>query len=261
MKLSIIILNHNSQKLVKNLLASIIACEFSWQFEIIVVDNGQPGVLAKEIKAYSSHVSLLEVENKGYAHGNNYGIRQAEGEHILILNPDIFISQQAIAKLLEFMDSNAKIGMVGPKLMNADGTYQNSCTRYPDWHLPFFRRTRLSKTEKGKKWLSNYLYLDYNHKEPKEVDALFGACWLIRRQAIDEVGLLDERYFMYFEDLDWCRQFKSKSWQIWYQPLAEVIHFHHRDSAEKNGVAGALTKLGRIHLVSWLKYLWKWRNK
>lgn len=261
MKLSIIILNHNSPKLVRNLLATLIAMEFPWQYEIIVVDNGEPEVLAKEIKASSSHVKLYEITNNGYANGNNYGIRKSKGEHVLILNPDIYVKQDAIIKLVEFIDANSKIGMVGPKLLNADGSYQNSCTRYPDWYLPFYRRTGLGNTARGKKWLGNYLYLDYDHKEAKEVEALFGACWLIRRQAIDEVGWLDERYFLYFEDLDWCRQFRNKGWQIWYYPLSEVIHFHHRDSADKKSVAGVLTKLGRVHLISWFKYLRKWRNK
>ena len=260
MKLSIIILNHSSAKLVRNLLSTIIAMDFPWHYEIILVDNGLSGALAKEIKAYSTHIKLYEIENKGYAHGNNYGIRKAKGEYILILNPDIYVKQTAIEKLVEFIDSNDKIGMVGPKLLNADGSYQNSCTRYPDWHLPFYRRTSLGKTAKGKAWLSNYLYLDYNHKKSKEVEALFGACWLIRRKAIDEVGLLDERYFLYFEDLDWCRQFRNKGWQVWYYPLSEIIHFHHRDSADKKGIAGTMTKLGRVHLISWFKYLWKWRK-
>ncbi|MFW0862343.1 MAG: glycosyltransferase family 2 protein [Candidatus Komeilibacteria bacterium] len=259
MKLSIIILNHSTAKLVKNLIASILAMELPWAFEIIVVDNGIKGILAKELKSYSSHVKLYEIENNGYAHGNNYGIRKAKGEYIMILNPDIYIKQEAIISLVEYIESNEKIGMVGPKLLNADGTYQNSCTRYPDWHLPFYRRTRLGKTKKGQKWLSNYLYLDYDHNTPKKVDALFGAAWVIRRKAIDEVGLLDERYFLYFEDLDWCRQFNEKNWEVWYLPAAEVIHFHHRDSADKKGIAGVFSKLGRVHLSSWFKYLLKWK--
>ncbi|MBL7022238.1 glycosyltransferase family 2 protein [Patescibacteria group bacterium] len=259
MKLSIIILNHSTAKLVKNLITSIIAMEFPWPYELIVIDNGEQGVLAKEIKAYISHIKFHEIDNNGYAHGNNYGIRKAKGEYIMILNPDIYIKQDAIVKLVEYIESNDKIGMVGPKLLNADGSYQNSCTRYPDWHLPFFRRTPLGKTKAGKKWLSKYLYLDYDHNSPKQVDALFGAAWVIRRKAIDEVGLLDERYFLYFEDLDWCRQFNEKNWQVWYLPSSEVIHFHHRDSADKKGIAGAFTRLGRVHLVSWFRYLLKWK--
>lgn len=261
MKLSIIILNHNSAKLVKNLVASLVSMELPWPYEIILIDNGGGGLLAKEVKGYSNHIKLYEVENNGYAHGNNYGIRKATGEYILILNPDIYINAEAIIKLVDFIDANEAIGMVGPKLLNADGNYQHSCTTYPDWHLPFYRRTRLGKTKKGQAWLNKYLYLDYDHNTPQEVDALFGACWLIRHKAIDEVGLLDERYFLYFEDLDWCRQFKNKNWQVWYYPKAEIVHFHHRNSADKKGVAGAFTKLGRVHLISWLRYLWKWRNR
>ena len=103
--------------------------------------------------------------------------------------------------------------------------------------------------------------LDYDHQNTIKVDWLFGACLMVRQDAVNEIGLLDERFFMYFEDCDWCRRFWQKDWQVVYFAAAQVTHFHHRDSAGKSGIMGVFSKMGRIHLSSWFKYLWKWRNK
>lgn len=260
MKLSIIILNYNTPKLIKYLLKNILSLKLPFEYEIIVVDNGANKQLKDELKSYSPYLKMFAIANQGYAHGNNFGISKASGQYILILNPDIYIRPKSIERLVEFMEKNKRAGMVGPKLLYPNGEYQYSCTRYPDWRLPFYRRSRLGRTKAGQQWLKKYLYMDYDHESPKQVDWLFGACFLIRKSAIDEVGLLDQRYFLYFEDLDWCRRFWQKNWPVWYYPQAQVIHFHHRDSADKSGLKGIFSKLGRIHLISWFKYMWKWRK-
>lgn len=261
MKLSIIILNHNSAKLVKYLLKNIADLKIAAQYEIIIVDNSPKHDLKNEIKSYLPYIKLHEIQNRGYANGNNIGIKEAQGEYILILNPDLYFQNNSIEQMIEFMDQHPKVGIIGPKLIYPNGKYQHSCTRYPDWHLPLYRRTKLGKTQKGEEWLSNYLMLDYDHKVNRKVDWLFGACLLVRKDAVKEVGLLDEKYFMYFEDCDWCRRFWKKDWQVVYYPEAELTHFHHRDSADKKGIMGVFSKMGRVHLSSWFKYLWKWRKE
>ncbi|OIO45513.1 MAG: hypothetical protein AUJ28_04135 [Parcubacteria group bacterium CG1_02_37_51] len=261
MKLSIIILNHNSAKLVKYLLKNIADLKFSMQYEIIVVDNSPQHELKEELRSYLPYIELIEIPNKGYANGNNMGIKKAQGEYILILNPDLYFKDNAIEKMIVYLDDHPNVGIIGPKLLYPNGHYQHSCTSFPNWRLPLYRRTKLGQTKKGKAWLQKYLMLDYDHQNTIKVDWLFGACLMVRQDAVNEIGLLDERFFMYFEDCDWCRRFWQKDWQVVYFAAAQVTHFHHRDSAGKSGIMGVFSKMGRIHLSSWFKYLWKWRNK
>jgi GT2 family glycosyltransferase len=138
---------------------------------------------------------------------------------------------------------------------------QYSCGNFPDWHLPFYRRTFLGKTTLGKKWLKNYLMMDWDHNQNKEVDWLFGACLLIRHQALTKVGLLDERFFLYLEDTDWCRRFWENNYQVVYFAQAKVIHYHRRSSAENTGLTGLFSRAGRIHLSSFIKYFLKYLGK
>ncbi|MFW0837771.1 MAG: glycosyltransferase family 2 protein [Candidatus Komeilibacteria bacterium] len=261
MRLSILILNHNTPKLIKYLLKNINQLNLQFPYEIIVVDNGKKNVLRNELNTQLANITLLEVPNHGFAAGNNAGLGVAQGEYILFLNPDIYIEPNNIEKMLKFMDEHQQVGLLGPQLLYPSGQYQESCLAYPDWRLPFYRRSFLAHSQAGKKWLRHYLLRDYDHKTARPVDWLFGASWLVRQKAITEVGKLDEVYFMYFEDLDWCRRFWQVGWQVWYFPEAKVIHFHHRDSAEKQGWHGLFTKLGRVHLVSWFKYIKKWHSQ
>ncbi len=259
MKLSIIILNYNTAKLIKYLLQNLESLALPFAYEVILVDNSPRRDLAQIEFLSELPYRLLFCSNHGYAHGNNFGIKAAQGEYVLILNPDIYLPVGELEKMLAFMAEHEEIGILGPKLLYPNGDYQYSCSRFPDWHLPFYRRSVLGKTRAGKNWLSHYLYFDYDHQRPRAVDWLFGACLLVRKKAIEAVGGLDEKFFMYFEDLDWCRRFHRAGWQVWYYPLSAVIHFHHRDSADKSGLRGLFTKLGRAHMVSWFKYMWKWR--
>ena len=258
MDLSIIILNYKSLGLVKNCLRAVKDLNLSLAYEVIVVDNNSQDNSVAYLKEHYFDIKLVESgKNLGFSGGNNLGIRQAQGDFILILNPDILVLSKAIENMLDFMKSHSEAGMLGPKLINPDGSLQYSCSRWPDWRLPFYRRSFLGKTRNALAWIDNYLMRDWNHEANSQVDWLYGACLMVRRQAMAEVGLLDERYFMYMEDLDWCRRFWEKGWQVWYLAKAEVIHYHHRESAEGFGFSGVFKKSSRTHLISWLKYFLK----
>jgi len=262
MKLSIIILNYKSLGLVKNCLKAIKDLSLDLNYETIVVDNNSKDDSVKYIEENYFDVKLIKsAKNMGFSGGNNLGIRQAQGEYVLILNPDILVLSKAIETMIEFMDQHPQAGICGPKLINPDGSLQYSCSRWPDWHLPFYRRSYFSRTKIAQNWIDNYLMKDWNHKTDSPIDWLFGACLMIRQVAIKEVGLLDERYFMYMEDLDWCRRFWGKNWEVWYLPQAEVIHYHHRESAIGFGLSGLFKKSSRVHLASWLKYYLKYFGK
>lgn len=262
MDLSIIILNYRTLGLVKNCLKAIKDLNLPYQHEVIVVDNNSQDGSIEYLKEYYFDIKLIESKvNLGFSGGNNLGIKKAQGNYILILNPDILILSNAIKKMYQFLEEHPQAGICGPKLINPDGSLQYSCSRFPNWQLPFYRRTFLGKTKRGQKWVNHYFMKDWDHQTNRKVDSLYGACLMVRKKAIDDVGLLDERYFMYLEDLDWCRRFWQNNWEVWYIAEAKVIHYHQRESAVGTGIKGLFKKSGRVHLQSWLKYYFKWRGK
>ncbi len=262
MDLSIIILSYWQKGLLKYCLKNLLALKLPLNYEIIVVDNAADKGLQEMLESEFMSVKLVVAKaNRGFSAGNNLGLAKAEGKYLLILNPDVAILSNAILQLYQFLEERPAAGLIGPKVKNPDGSLQATCLRFPDWKLPFFRRTFFSKTKSGRAWNSRYLMLDWSHDQAKKVDWLFGACLMAKRTALSQVGLLDERYFLYLEDLDWCRRFWENHWEVWYLPEAEVIHYHQRLSAEVNILGALFSKTARIHLLSWFKYCLKFKGK
>jgi GT2 family glycosyltransferase len=260
-KVSIVILSYCQAGLVKQLLKLLGTMDLPFVAETIVVDNASPSKSAMDLAGKFPDVKFIAATaNRGYAAGNNSGIDAAAGEYVLILNPDVAPTAQSIAALYEFMQQHSRAGIAGPQLVNADGSYQLTCGHFPDWRLPLYRRTGLARTAAGQRWLDGYLMRSWNHADERKVDWLFGAALMVRRSAIREVGLLDELYFLYLEDTDWCRRFWQKNWEVWYVPSSKIIHFHQRESLEGGGLGDLVNPATRIHLASWFKYLWKWRK-
>ncbi len=258
MDLSIIILNYKAKGLVKQCLKGIKLLNLALNYEIIVVDNHSGDSCVEMIKQYFPHVKLIESDkNRGFAAGNNLGLKEAQGKYVMILNPDITILEGAIEKMHEFMETNESVGVCGPKLINPDGTVQMSCYHFPKFMVPIYRRTFLGNLPWAKKNLHHYLMKDWDHNANREVDWLLGACLLVRRLAIDQVGLMDERFFLYFEDVDWCRRFWQAGFKVYYLAEAEMVHYHQRLSAENPGLRGLFSDTTRIHIASWIKYFAK----
>jgi len=280
MDLSIIILNYKQKGLVKQCIKGIVTTQPNLDYEIIVVDNNsddnclemvknifKDNLKNNEIQPELPIINKLEIppietiqskSNDGFAVGNNLGIKQVKGEYVMILNPDIAVVPGALEKMVNFMQENQQVGIIGPRLINPDGSVQYSCRRFPSLMTPLYRRTFLGKLLFAKKPLIDYLMKDFDHEEKIEVDWLFGACLLIRKSVMDKVGLFDERFFMYFEDLDLCRRVWQAGFKIIYFAKVEMVHYHQRLSAERNGVLGILSKGGRIHIASGIKYFAKY---
>lgn len=254
-ELSIVILNYRSTGLVKQCLKGIEKNLLHLSYEVIVVDNNSPDRLSNLPNLFKQVNFVFLDKNKGFAAGNNAGIKVAKGDYILILNPDIAVLAGSIEKMVEYLKQNKTAGMVVPQLLNPDKSIQYSVMRFPKWWLPLIRRTFLGKSKWAKKWQDWYLYKDWDHLTIRKVDWALGACLLIRREAIENIGLLDERYFLYVEDTDWCRRFWLHGWEIIYLPTAQLVHYHMRESAEK-----FFSKLNFIHFISWFKYFWKFKN-
>lgn len=260
MKLSIIILNYKTPDLTLQCVRSIQRNVPDAAFEILVVDNS-PVHTAGKFNALSGIRVLPTSHNGGFAFGNNVGIRESTGEYILLSNPDIVVQPGAIPTLLHYLETHSDVGMVTPRLVRPDGSLQLSCSRFPDWKMPFIRRTPLGRTAFGKEYERWYGLRDWNHETERDIDWAVGAAMMVRRSALDAVGLLDEHFFMYVEDIDWCRRFWEKKWRIVYLPQASMVHVHTRASARRNSLIGILDYPTRLHMKSFLYYIRKYARK
>ena len=261
MKLSIIILNYKTAGLVRQCLRGIFSNPPQATYEVIVVDNASnDSCLERVAQEFPQTKRVKLAVNRGYAAGNNAGLRLAQGEYVLILNPDITVLKGNLDQLIRFMDSQPKVGLAGPRLVNPDGSLQYSAYRFPSFWLPLFRRTFLGSLPSSRKLLAHYQMFDWDHRANQPVDWLLGACLIVRRSALNKVGLLDERYFLYVEDTDWCRRFWQAGWQVFYIAEVEFVHFHERLSAQAS-FGGLFSRVTWVHIASWLKYFRKWGIK
>jgi N-acetylglucosaminyl-diphospho-decaprenol L-rhamnosyltransferase len=232
--LSIVIVNWNVRELLRRCLYSIFQLPLSnFQIEVIVVDNASYDDSVAMIEEEFPQVRLIaNSENVGFTVGNNQGIAASRGRYILLLNPDTEVVGDALTTMVEYLDDHPQVGALGPKLLNPDGSIQSSRRRFPTLATAFFESTILQQWFPRNRVAKHYYMADRSDDEVQEVDWVTGACLLARREAIEEVGLLDEGFFMYSEELDWCRRFKAQGWQIVYLPTARVIHYGAQSSEQ-----------------------------
>jgi len=228
--LSIIIVSWNVETLLRDCLHSIEAGRGGLAVEVIVVDSlstdGSPEMVAAEFP----WVTLIRChENVGFPKGNNLGIAKAHGRYILLLNPDTLIQGEALALMVQYFEESTEVGVLGPQLHNADGSVQSSRRRFPNLAIGLFESTWLQPFA-PKHMLDNYYALDLPDDEINDVDWVMGAALMTRQTVIDQVGGMDEAYFMYSEELDWCRRIKDAGWRVVYLPTAKVTHFQGQSS-------------------------------
>lgn len=262
MEISFILLNYKQKGLVKQSIKGIYQCRILLPYEIIVIDNNSQDGTIEMLKNEFPEVNGVSMpKNIGFAAGNNAGIKISKGKYIVIMNPDTALTKNAIEDLVNFLKSHPKAGMVGPKLINPDGTIQYSCRRFPNFLIPVFRRTIIGKFPFSKKAIDAYLMKDWSHQDVKKVCWLFGALLVIKKEVLDQVGMFDENFFLYYEDLDLCRRFWERGYEVWYYPLTELVHYHQRLSAQKSGIFSIFDKTTRIHISSGIKYFVKYFGK
>ncbi len=262
MKLSIIIVNYNTGALTKACVESILAQNLPFKHEIVVVDNASKDLSVSFLRSDFPDITVIKnQENLGLAAGINVGLKKSRGEYKLILNPDIVVMERAIERMVKLMDEDKEIGMLGGQLISPNGKIQYSCYRFYRPITIVYRRTFLGETKSGRQEIDRFLMKDYDRKSPKRVDWLMGACLMVREKAVQEVGGMDERFFLYFEDVDWCRRFWRAGWKVCYVPEALFSHYHQK-SSEKNGLLGLMnSKIVREHIWSAVKYFWKYRHQ
>jgi GT2 family glycosyltransferase len=220
--LSIIVLNWNTRQMLVDCLSSVQATVADLACEVIVVDNGSTDGSQAMLRQRFPGVHLIQNdENVGFARANNQAITASQGRYMLLFNSDAIATPDAIQALLDLARAAVRAGIVGAQLVNRDGSFQASHTSFPTLWQEFLMLTGLGRLIYG------YWYPSHGPEEekgPQTVDYVEGACLLVRREALEAVGGLDESYFMYAEEVDWCYAMREKGWQVWYQPEAKVIH-------------------------------------
>lgn len=265
MDVSIIIVNWNARDELLKCLKSIYEETKQVSFEIIVVDNASSDGSSESVKERFPQVKVIDnTENKGFSKANNQGIKEAEGKYILLLNPDMLITDRAIEKLYYFIEKHPEVGAVGPKLLDQKGKFVPSCLRsIPGPKTALYRLLNLGKLFPKVKEFNKYNLTYIDKDETQEVEAISGAATLARREAIDQVGLLDESFFMYGEDLDWYYRFSKAGWKIYYVPEAVIIHYC-RISSNKRRIAStfnfyqAMYIFNKKHFAGNQFFLWNW---
>ncbi len=232
---------------------------------IVIIDNNSKTDIEPLVKEKFPKVKLLRQEkNQGFGKSHNKALSSEEAKYYFVLNPDtVFKTNEHLLKAMYgFMEEHEKVGMIGPRIVYPDGALQYSCYRFPRFMQPLYSRTSLGKKGKGKRIADEFTMKDFEHNETRPVDWIMGSAMFVRKIAMDEVGMFDGRYWMYAEDSDWCRRFWEAGWPIYYVHNIVIEHFHGRASAKVPGIINALlkNKYARVHLISWLKYFWKWRG-
>lgn len=232
MDLSIIIVNFKSKDFTDACIKSIYEKTKNISFEIIVVDNNSDdGCIDMLKKKYQEVKAFQNNDNPGFAGANNIGIRLSSGRYILLLNPDTIIHDRALEKMVELMDNNSDVGVAGCRVENPDGTLQRACRRsIPTPIVAFFRLTGLSRLFPRSKIISKYNFSYVKENKQIEVDAVSGAFLMFRSEVLEDIGGLDEDYFMYAEDIDFCYRAKMKGWKVMYYPEASITHFKGQSS-------------------------------
>jgi len=240
MDLGIVVVNYNTRELLRDCLASIYESKGDFHYRVCVVDNASTDGSADMVRESFPQVHLIvSPVNGGYAYANNLGLRalgfeRAEGEaprYALLLNSDTVLPPSALKGMLDFMDAHPEAGAAGPKLLLADGRLDLACRRsFPTPQVSFYRLTGLSRLFPKSPRFGRYNLTYLDPDQLTEVDSVVGAFMMVRREAIQQVGLLDESFFLYGEDLDWAYRIKEAGWKIYYNPQVFVLHYKRASS-------------------------------
>lgn len=259
MNLSIIITHHKTPELLDLCLNSINKTVKGIKKELIVVDSESEEITEELIRERHPDVTFVPFKkNLGYSKIVNVGLKKAKGDYILILNADIIVLEGAVSKMLKYMNRHQGVGVVAPQLLDFTNNVQISCFSFPNLEAILARRTFWGRTRRGKKILNEFVVNCSAARRPQKVDWAQGSAMMIRKKAVKKVGLLDERFFMYFEDADWCRRFWQNGYEVVYLPTAKMAHYYHRASKKWGAILDLFfNKRTRIHIISALKYFWK----
>jgi hypothetical protein len=224
-EVSVVVVNWNTQDILRDCLRSIYEQCGEIDIEVIVIDNASTDGSVEMVKKDFTQVTLIEnSQNRGFAAANNKGIAISKGRYVLLLNSDTVVLDNAIAKTVAFADSHPEAAVVGCRVLNPDRTLQPTCFMFPSILNMLLSSTYLYKLFPKSKFFGRERMTWWNRNDIREVDVVTGCFMLVRQDAIKKVGSMDEQFFMYGEETDWCYRFKQADWKILFTPCAEIIH-------------------------------------
>jgi GT2 family glycosyltransferase len=270
---SISITNYNTKEILVECINSIKETVRDHSVELIVVDDASnDGSAALILNKYPEIKLIRNNANLGYVRSNNAGMKASNGRYVMSLNADTKVLVRSIDALIDFMDKTSDAGAVGPKLLNGDGSIQMQCRRgFPTPSNSIFYFLGLSRLFPGSKTFGAYLLTYLDDASTSEVDSLCGAAMMVRREVIEKVGLMDESYYMYGDDIDWCYRIKRAGWKVYYLPEAEIVHFGGRGGSRFKSYRNIFEfhramavfyrkhySRGSLFIMNWLVYAGIW---
>jgi GT2 family glycosyltransferase len=251
--LSVVVITWKMRDLLERMLDSLYRFMPAIEFEVLLVDNGSRDGTLEMVESRFPGIRLIRnEENRGVAAARNQALRIARGRHVAILDADLELVEDALGPILSFLEASPDYGIAGARLIFPDGTTQFNAKRFPSLGALLSRRIPLLRAFDGGKALAHHEMHDWDRTSSQEVDYLIGACQIIRREVLDQIGLLDETIFYGPEDIDFCLRARQAGWKIWWKHDVRIIH-HEQRSTKKN----PLSNLSRKHY----KGLWHFFRK
>jgi len=246
MDLSVVIITYNSSQYISECLRSILPELGDLKVEIILIDNNSDDKSLEFATKFSEselpeNISVQIIANNvnvGYAAANNQGMKISSGKYLLLLHPDVNIREDSLKVLLDTLNEESSFGMVAPQFLFPDESIQPSCRRFPNYSSVIYEVLGLTKLFSRSKTFNAWKMGDFDHSSRREVDQPMSACVLVKREVMDQVGLMDEQFVMFFNDVDWCKRIKDAGWKIVFNPDAKVKH-----------VLGGSVKLARSRMI------------
>jgi GT2 family glycosyltransferase len=249
---SIVVVTWNAKRYVEECLASLRA-NAPCGTEVIVVDNGSSDGTPDLIRETFPEVRLIvNAANHGFARGNNIGIAASRGRYLFLVNSDVNVPAGCLQKIIKYMDSHPEVGLLGPQMLGPHHEIRRSTMRSPTLANLFGRALALDTIFRGTRWAGGFLMGDFAHDATREVEVLNGWFWVARRQAVEQVGGLDEQFFMYGEDLDWCYRFRAAGWKLVFFAGAAAVHYGGMSSAA--APVRFYVEMQRANLQYWKKH-------
>ena len=250
---SIIIASWNAKVHIDRCLHSIFSSPISPSLEVIVVDNNSSDGSVDLIETKYPQVMLVKnTSNLGFGKANNIGIRLSKGKFLCLINSDVEVLPGSIEKMIAYLNNNPSIGMLGPKIVGPTGTVQRSCMGFPTLANVFYHAVCLDSLFPYSKRFGRQLMTYWKHDRISDVDIINGCFWVVRREALETVGLLDEQFFMYGEDMDWCKRFWKAGWRVTFFSEAKAIHYGGASSS--NSPIRFYLEMHRANLAYWKKH-------
>ncbi len=257
--LSIIIVSYNTGDLLRKCLEAVSHSIENIETDVFVVDNNSHDDSVQIVKKeFPEYCLIRNARNSGFAAANNNAIKRSHSHYVLLLNSDAFLNEDALVKTIDYMEHNRECGVLGVQLLNKDGSFQPSARQFPSSYYKIKALSGISAKFPQSKLLGGPTYSWWDHKSVKEVDWVPGAFFLINSQLIDDIGMLDDRYFLYYEETDFCLRAKKAGWKTVYYPYASVLHLCGESSKTKGEMMSESGKqLINIRIESEQKYYWK----